>query len=892
MKKSLIAMLILTSVYGCGQKEPEELVERGAQYFASSDYKSASLEFKSALQVDPTMTSARVGLAKIYLAERNFDAAIIELKKISHVDGDIAPTEIEVLLARALYHNDMGNDLLMMNAGANSEITYYQVSELVKGKDSDLLTAEGLLDTVDGDTYFKRLSAAKIGFAQMGESTVGDLNELLLTANADIEKSEGLIFAASVVSERNLLDETIEYLTQYLVMNKNDHERELQLVHILVHTDKVAQARDLTLALLKKFPKHPMVNQIASMVYFEDKEYDLALAAASIALVSSPNEISPRLVAAYSESAKGRTDAALANLDFIIDNVGTDHPAQRLYVRLKVESGLLGDAVDAAIRLTSLKAEDVPLLSNLGLEMVRAGQMEKAKTLMDMVAGMDASAEQRAVLGLLQLSLSQELDGFATLESSLKEDPTSELVGNSVASAYLAAERFEDAENLADSWVLAGKKIEGGMLKGVVRARLGDYDSALGLFKGVLLSDSNNYMAKAGIVEVMVAMGKTEEVKQELKAWMMGAKNIGLFKVYLSAMRLKNEDVGVKDAYLLLADWIEEKSLGDVSGEDVRGDWDSLLYIAAQTAFLAKEYRGSEKLLLGLGQEYHGDVLYWTLMSNLAIQREDMSGALDSFKKWQVLAPLDPAPMLGAIQVLSGQMRFIEAEALLDASLPNFENKIPGEILKAQLYMKQEKWHEMSLQIEKLPGTVIQSQIGQALIGVINVHEGKFKEGLDRIYPFALNTSSEDFLRWVLVAMQESKSTENLEFLLVEHLKKKPKSWLANFALANNYAEKENFEAAETHYEAVKLAGSNAMVLNNLAFSQWKNGKIDEAKKNASRAVKIEPDSPAYMETLASIMIDTGESALAKEMMQALVDKKVALNASFAETFIKVGGIL
>lgn len=66
---------------------------------------------------------------------------------------------------------------------------------------------------------------------------------------------------------------------------------------------------------------------------------------------------------------------------------------------------------------------------------------------------------------------------------------------------------------------------------------------------------------------------------------------------------------------------------------------------------------------------------------------------------------------------------------------------------------------------------------------------------------------------------------------------------------------------AEASYQAIlkRGGGKNAMVLNNLAFAQEKQGKKDVALKNALAAVKLEPDNASILDTAGWLLVQSGE---------------------------------
>jgi tetratricopeptide (TPR) repeat protein len=85
-------------------------------------------------------------------------------------------------------------------------------------------------------------------------------------------------------------------------------------------------------------------------------------------------------------------------------------------------------------------------------------------------------------------------------------------------------------------------------------------------------------------------------------------------------------------------------------------------------------------------------------------------------------------------------------------------------------------------------------------------------------------------------------------------LNSEPENTRANFAVAMDYFVKHQYSRAEKHFlVCLKMSPNQAAVLNNLAITQYRLGKFDEAEKNAVKACEYVPNSFEAKETLRQI---------------------------------------
>ena len=96
---ALVCALCL-GMAGCSRETPQSLVESGKAFQARNEHKSAVIQFKSALQRDPTSGETRLLLGQSLLESNEFVNAEVELQKA--LDSNISKDRVLPLIARAM----------------------------------------------------------------------------------------------------------------------------------------------------------------------------------------------------------------------------------------------------------------------------------------------------------------------------------------------------------------------------------------------------------------------------------------------------------------------------------------------------------------------------------------------------------------------------------------------------------------------------------------------------------------------------------------------------------------------------------------------------------------------------------------------------------------------
>jgi putative PEP-CTERM system TPR-repeat lipoprotein len=872
IKKTIVAVALTALLGACGGISPEEASTQGLASLDGGDLRAASISFKVALRENPNMVSARLGLAKVSFAARDFTGASSELNKALNYASESEKQEILTLLARAYYNSESSQMLLDMDDNISAEVDYYLTMVNVASRDVESAKIRNL-----GSKPFDQLSKFVIGSLDMEPQAALD-SAPSFDNPSDVLHGELLIVKQQLALQANNVESAIESLVKYVQINPGDDRRSLQLSHMQVLEGDYAGPSDRIKDLLSRYSTNPLINELASVVAYENEDYAKAIATASIATAENARSIMPRLVAAYSSLRLEDPVGALNNLSFVIDDLPEGHPAQRLYVRLKAGQGDLLSSAEKALTWESLSKEDVSLVSTLGLELLQQGNVEQAEALAEKAA---AAGESDAALGMLQFSLNQSDQAFLTLESALADDPESEIVLNSLASAYLAAEKYVEAKALANTWIARSeqsKQVEGYMLSGIVDARQGNHDSAIALFEKVQSLSPENYMAQAGIIESLVNKGEVIRAKELLRTSMLKGGNFyQLFRNYLSAMKAGDALNGVKEAAQTLQLWVDDGTFTESEPK----------LQLAQAWFLSRDFEKSQMALDSIANDFIERPDYWLLRATVSEQLGDNVKLRSAFTQWSKLDETAPLPLMGLVRLDVSTGEIDSAIERLENVIPKLEDVFPARLVLSQLFLRAGDSEGLRRQVALMPQNRQDIPIVQGFSGVVDVQRGNLSVGESKLKVAVDALQNVEFLRWLVSAQERQGKRDAVIKTLEAFLIQSPDNNFANFILGNHAVGDKRYEKAVEYYTLSLKSGDNAVVLNNLAYTHMKLGALKLAEQYAKEATTLAPDTPSYVDTYANVLIKLERPNEAISLMEDLLSKGLDVNDAFSKTLLK-----
>ena len=871
---------------GCSQVAPEEKASKGLALLAQDDLRGAEIALKSALAEAPTLTRARLGLAKLALRKSDYDAALNELDKVPASASDDDRERADMLRAYAYSMSD-NPAILTMDDHGYPMIMYYQFKEHLKSGDEgaadEVLTRlrafEGGFSDLAGwvdefaNTQEPALLSAVVEAESMAEMAKGGAENVAYDdagtgALEDARLNLGIQMAGALKDVEVLTG----LLETYHQRHPGDSTRRLEYADMLIMTGEHEKAKSVISPLLESYPENGMLNRMRAIIAYEQKEYDTVESSALLAAAANPSDPLPRLLMAYSAFAQEDPQEALENLELVIDDLPATHPAQRLYLQLNAMSGDLADAADRSLKLGDLTENDASMLTSLGMALLRQGDEERARELAEKVESINPNGEGATGLGLLQLSLDDDR-AMATLKSAFDADPTSLIAGQSFAAALLKEGNYADAMALAKQWQEEGQKAEGKMLEATVYSLRGDDDAALAAYEVAYNESPDSIRSAAGYLNSLVLAGKDAQAKDVLRA-AIEREQYGLYRFYVGAYRSLNGQDGVTAAADTLAAIIGDD--GDAPAQ--------LLLPLAQSYFIAERQDEAYRWLQKMDGKTK-DPAYFLMASAIERQRGDSDAALSTLADWQEASPANPMPLMGRVRLHIEEGTLDAALSALDAFIERADQATPASLIRGHVLAMMRRWDAVHNAYVNLTSEQQKSPLGKALLGINQVRKGNLAQAERSLEPLMKATPDNVYLPFYITALESRGKMQEAADFLASVTSASPDNRYAWFLLANNAAVREDYTQADQAFAKILSDETPSVVLNNYAYVKLQMGDVSEAEALSERAVSMSPNTPAFVETLASIYLAQGDAQKAYGVMKPIVDSGVEVNPQFMETF-------
>ena len=154
-----------------------------------------------------------------------------------------------------------------------------------------------------------------------------------------------------------------------------------------------------------------------------------------------------------------------------------------------------------------------------------------------------------------------------------------------------------------------------------------------------------------------------------------------------------------------------------------------------------------------------------------------------------------------------------------------------------------------------MPDNLKEMPILKAVQARLKVSEKQYAEAL----PFAMGAyEAVPTSRNLILLLAVYELVENRQAgikLLTDHVQRFPNDVSAKMLLAEREISSGKGNPIATYEASLQLNPDNFVVLNNLAYLYLQDGRVSEAKVHANRAVELQPENAAALDTLAQVLV-------------------------------------
>ena len=865
-RMSVAALLLSSLITGCSEKSMESHLEEARGYVAAQQLDAAIVEYKNAIQKSPDSPQPRFELGKLYLQKQNFAAAEKEFNKAMELGqsaGEVIP-----MLSLAYQQSGAENALADvdyrakgMTAVESAEVGFYKLQALMQlGKQDEAAALIEDLSTLDTSSVYKGLIDSYVYIID------NDLEGALSATQALREQAPNnkdvLQQLAKLYLQGGESQKAAEVYGDYVSAYPNDITSKFAYAALLVEERDLDKAEPIVDELLKLNDAHPLLNTFKGIIESAKGNYADALSYLEIAVQNGRSDQVVRLVAGFSAYQIQDFESAQRHLTMIASGLPDNHPGLRMLADSMLQLGENDEALAVLNRVEGAQSADAALFSKASYQLLRDGNVQGAKQMVERSEAVSTNAEDLSRLGILQLSLN-DIEGIVNLEQAVDKAPQSATTQGTLIRAYIATNQLEKAKQSALAWHEATPDASTPLvyLASIAIAQT-DYEAASNYLDKATQLTKDDVEVTYARAKLLIAQDKKDDaialIKSILKTSPTDAQAISMW--YALAVEQDN----VKE----VIDYAQQQLASQPNETGLR-------LLVARMYSLEGELDKTLSLLNDIQADETTPIAYWNLKGQALVATNKVADATAFFDRWLSFYPQDKNAVLGKLLILDSQKQFANGLTLVDKTLEKRSD--------AQLTLLKAYFHSRLGQA-KPAWTIINATNDQVralpfvrgVIARLHLVERKPKEAVPHAEAAYDATQNADNALLLTAAYEMSGEKDKAFSFLEKHVKSHQNDVQSSMLLAERQLPKDRKAAMTTYEDILKINPQNFVVLNNLAYLNLEDNKLKRAEELAKRAVAIQPENAETKDTLAQIYIAKGNKEDALKLYDEMLVKPIA----------------
>ncbi len=872
----LLIPFAVLALSGCNPAGEKDLLTSGQKLAASGDFTGASIQYKAAIQRDPSSVQARLLLAELLLKTGDFEGAVIELSRteLAGVDQDrVAPP-----LARALFES--GDYKRVIQTFADKALNAPE-------SQSDLKLQVAKTWLALGET-----AKAEVALEQSLKAEPTQASALLLRARmlaAKKQYAEATALVDSVLRAQPSQHEAWHLRGDLLRVNGDAAEAEaayakaisIRPTYMPAHAAIIssrAAARDVegaakqAEAMKRASPNHPATVLVDAQVALLKGELPKAREGAQLLLRTFPDNPAVLMLAGSVESAMGSIVQASSHFGkALAQNPGLDIARESL-ASGEIRLGQYAKGLATLRPLLAAGSSSVVALALAGEASVKTGDAKAAEGYFQRAAKLSPSDTRIQTAALSSRLFGANAQAAMTDLRQLSASSSDVYADQALFAAQLGRREFEAA--LATLDVMAKKRPIGGTvqeLRGRVHLARADAPAARKAFEEAWKADPTLFSALASLVSLDLQERKPAQAVARLEAEVTANPQNPLALLALADLKSREgaPSAEVNRLYgraVQASPLLVEARLGQIDFAVRKRQFkDALSH--AQEALAALP--GDTRVMEGAGAAQ--------------MQAGEHEQASTTFRRLASALPTSGMPYLRLAEVYKLQGKADAAENAVNKALElEPDNPVAQGMIIEMLVATDRKRSALEYvrrQRQAQPGQAMGYAVESAYhqrVGDAETALGVLKEGV-------LRTGDSDLAgRYFNLLAQTGKTAEAGKFA-EGWLRQNPKDASFEFRVAMRDIMAGQLTLAESRLKrVVTLDPRHFIALNNLAYVMASAGK-QGALEYAQQAVELAPDQPYLMDTLARAL------AVNKQLPQALAMQRRAIDLAPGDPNLKLG---
>ena len=703
--------------------------------------------------------------------------------------------------------------------------------------------------------HYKKIQKAGLQtrYSELAEASI-DFN------SGDFEKALIKIKGVNVIDARLIqgtweltlkqYNNAVNSLKEYTAVRRYDFSAKILLTNAYLLAGELDKAEEVVEPLLASNPSQPFLNYLKGSIEFSRGDFIEARNYTEKAIQNGYDRPEVRVIAALSSFKTDSFERSFDNLDKIRSYLDSNPSLATLYYALGVKLGYLESIFETVGSQTNFGDTDIAVLSALSVELLDAGEVDKAKEINKKLNEYQLSSSELLVTrALSQLALNDD-DAILSLEKALDLDSESETANTLLARVYLSTGQYQQALDLAKEWQDKNPANSAGFsLEGITYQYLENQKKAEKAFLLALEIEPSDVLANLFFADQKYKQKKFDESAFYLKQILAtNPTNLpALSKLFSLHMMLGQIDEGLKNIEEALASK-KDKPVARLQ----------LLYAAA--LFDSGRKSQAADFLSGIESANMPDE-YWLIIGNSYYQSGQIQEAVASAYKWIELEPENAAARLRLISMLKITGQQAQAFNQVSEAVKLFATPI-FKLIGIDLSVAQGELLFARSLLGRLDKDTLNTRIGMIHKGQYLLETGKTVEAislLQRANSERVSNKSLWLLSRAYIQHGEPQKAYDLYTKHVDVSSAKPEQLVqfAELAIKINKISR----GIDLYEKVIASDSSNLRALNNLAALYYEDGNYEKSYSFANQAFKLYPDNLLVVNTFAYVSWKYGDLA-------------------------------